>query len=70
MKASVYFILSNLSFYPYLSSPVTQMSFPTYMPFILELEPGKVYEFDAEWRKENMGRRGFSGSASYVVVTE
>lgn len=41
-----------------------------YMPFILELEPGKVYEFDAEWRKENMGRRGFSGSASYVVVTE
>ena len=40
------------------------------MPFIVELEPGKVYEFDAEWRKENMGRRGFSGSASYVVVTE
>lgn len=41
-----------------------------YVTPFLELEPGKVYEFGAEWKKENQERHGFWGTASYVLVTE
>lgn len=41
-----------------------------YVTPFLELEPGKVYEFAAEWKKENKEQHGFSGTASYVLVTE
>lgn len=37
---------------------------------ILELEPGKVYEFAADWKKESAGKNKFYGNASYVLVTE
>jgi len=37
-------------------------------PF-LELKPGKVYEFSAEWKKENLEKRKFCGVASYVLAT-
>ncbi len=39
------------------------------VPF-LDLKPGKVYEFTAEWKKENQEQYKFSGNASYVLVTE
>lgn len=38
-------------------------------PF-LELEPGKVYEFTAEWKEEKLSQNRFCGTASYVLVTE
>lgn len=37
---------------------------------ILELEGGKVYEFVAEWKKENFDKNNFYGTASYVLITE
>lgn len=38
-------------------------------PF-LELEPGKIYEFTAEWKEEHLSSKKFCGIASYVLVTE
>lgn len=49
-----------------------EMSVITYyyqMP-LLELEPGKVYEFTASWKEEYADLRGFYGDASYTLVTE
>ena len=37
---------------------------------LLELEPGKVYEFTAEWKEEKLSQNRFGGTASYVLVTE
>lgn len=37
---------------------------------LLELEAGKVYEFNTEWKEENFEQNGFFGSASYVLITE
>lgn len=37
---------------------------------ILELEPGRIYEFTAVWKEENAKSRGFYGEASYVVAVE
>lgn len=37
---------------------------------LLHLKPGKVYEITAEWLAKRLEKRGFSGTASYVVVTE
>ena len=34
------------------------------------LEKDKVYEFEAEWEKENLEKRGFCGRASYVLATK
>lgn len=34
------------------------------------LEKDKVYEFEAEWEKENLEKRGFWGRASYVLATK
>lgn len=39
------------------------------VPF-LNIEPDKIYEFDAQWKKENQSQRKFSGNANYVLVTE
>lgn len=36
----------------------------------VELQRGKVYEFNAEWLKENYQKNKFYGIASYVFVTE
>lgn len=38
--------------------------------FLVELEPGYVYEFTAAWKKENLEGNGFYGEANYVFVTE
>lgn len=38
--------------------------------FLVELEPGYVYEFTATWKKEKLEENGFYGEASYVFVTE
>lgn len=38
--------------------------------YMVELEAGKVYEFAAEWKEENLDKNGFYGTASYVLVTE
>lgn len=47
-------------------------SVTTYDPemYIVELEAGKVYEFAAEWKEENLDKNGFYGTATYVLVTE
>ena len=37
---------------------------------LLELEAGKVYKFKAEWKKDNIDRNSFYGTANYVLVTE
>ena len=37
---------------------------------VLELEPGKVYEFSAGWKKKNVDKNKFYGNATYVLVTE
>lgn len=37
---------------------------------LLELEPGRVYEFTASWKEEYADLRGFYGEASYTLVTE
>lgn len=37
---------------------------------VLSLQAGKVYEFSAEWKKENAGKNRFYGNANYVLVTE
>lgn len=38
--------------------------------FTVGLEKGKVYEFAAEWKEEDLEENGFGGRASYVLVTE
>lgn len=37
---------------------------------MIELEPGRVYEFTASWKEDYADLRGFYGEASYVLVTE
>lgn len=37
---------------------------------LLELEPGRVYEFTASWKEDYADLRGFYGDASYTLVTE
>lgn len=37
---------------------------------LLDLEPGKVYEFTPEWTEKNADKNGFYGEAAYVLVTE
>lgn len=37
---------------------------------MLYLEPEKIYKFKAEWKKDNIGRNGFYGTANYVLMTE
>lgn len=37
---------------------------------IAGLEKDKIYEFTAEWDKENIEKNGFWGNASYVLTTE
>ena len=37
---------------------------------LIDLVPGKIYELTAEWSRENLDPRGFSGTASYTVITE
>lgn len=37
---------------------------------LIDLAPGKVYELTAEWSREKLETRGFSGTASYAVITE
>lgn len=41
-----------------------------YQNFLLELKRGKLYEFQTEWKKENMQNNKFYASASYVLATE
>ena len=41
-----------------------------HVPFVVELERGKIYEFSLEWKKENLKDNGFWGTAEYVFVTE
>lgn len=42
----------------------------TYPELLVELLPGSVYEFSAEWAKENLKAYGAYGEASFVLVTE
>ena len=37
---------------------------------ILKLKAGKIYEFKAEWKKENLDKNNFYGTATYVLVTD
>lgn len=37
---------------------------------MVELEPGRVYEFTASWKEDYVDLRGFYGEASYTLVTE
>lgn len=37
---------------------------------MIELKPGKVYELSAEWSRDKLEDRGFSGTASYAFLTE
>lgn len=37
---------------------------------LINLKPGKVYEITAEWTEEQLEKRGFSGTASYPLITE
>lgn len=37
---------------------------------MIELKPGKVYELSAEWSRDKLEERGFSGTASYAFLTE
>ena len=37
---------------------------------LLKLKTGKVYEFKAEWKKENLDKNNFYGTASYILVTD
>mgnify|MGYP005953719227 CR=1 FL=1 len=37
---------------------------------LIELQPGKVYELTAEWSRDQLETRSFSGTASYTILTE
>lgn len=37
---------------------------------MIELKPGKVCELSAEWSRDKLEDRGFSGTASYAFLTE
>lgn len=41
-----------------------------YDSWLISLKRDKVYELVAEWPSENLEEQGFSGEASYVVVTD
>lgn len=41
-----------------------------YDTFFINLKPNKIYEITAEWERSKIKERGFSGNASYIIVTE